>query len=103
MLLNNGKGVAVGSVHEWTFDLAMDNGALFTGLLQSSVKGRFVDSLGNKIGALVSENATLTPPIPEPETYALIIAGLIVLMAAVRRQRRQRVLIRSHYSPEPAI
>ena len=54
-------GAAVPGVYSWIFDLTMDGGALFTGALESSVKGRFVDANGDKIGALVSENVTLVP------------------------------------------
>jgi len=103
LMLNNGKGVAVGSIHEWIFDLTMDNGDLFTGLLQSSVKGRFVDAAGNKIGALVSENVTLTSPVPEPEVYAMMLAGLGTLIAAMARRRRRQVGPRAACTLEPAI
>jgi len=79
---------AVGGIYSWVFDLTMDNGALFTGLNQASVKGRFVDALGNKIGDLVSENITLTSPVPEPEIYAMMGVGL-ALMGWVGRRRKQ--------------
>jgi len=86
LILNGGKGVPVGFDYAWVFDLTMPNGALFTGFEESTVKGRFVDFSGNKVGALVSENVTL---IPEPEIYAMMVAGL-GLMAFVARRRRQQ-------------
>jgi hypothetical protein len=81
-------GAAVpGGVYSWVFDLQMNNGALFTGALESSVKGRFVDASGAKVGAIVSENVTLTTAVPEPETYAMLLAGLGLLGFAARRRK----------------
>ena len=88
--LNSGKGVAIGGDYEWVFDLTMANGALFTGFNESSVKGRFVNSIGNKVGDLVSENVTLTTAVPEPEIYAMLAAGL-GLMGFVARRRKGQV------------
>lgn len=98
-ILNAGKGVAinpgngVGIDYSWVFNVTVDNGALFTGVGDSSVKGRFVDNSGSKVGALVSEAISLTPttPIPEPETYALMLAGLGVLGFAARRRKQKEI------------
>ena len=89
--LNAGKGVPVpvGSNYQWTFDLKMANGALFTGIDEASVKGRFVNTLGVKVGGLVSENVTLTSPVPEPENYAMLLAGLGVVGLIARRRLRR--------------
>jgi PEP-CTERM motif len=84
LLLNDGKGVAVGGSYAWAFDLTMNNGSLFTDLIGTSVKGRFVDVGGNKVGDLVSE----TLPVPEPEIYAMMLAGLGMLGFMSRRQKR---------------
>jgi len=96
-VLNGGKGVAinagngVGVDYSWVFDITVNNGALFTGLGQSSVKARFVNNSGNKVGALVSEPISLitTSPVPEPEAYGLLLAGLGLLGFHLRRQRKQ--------------
>ena len=65
-----------------TFTVA--NGKLFTDPLQSSIKARYVNGDGVKVGDLVSENITLQtggcPPtvctpqifVPEPATLALL-------------------------------
>jgi len=92
-ILNSGRGVAinagngVGIDYSWTFDLTMNNGALITSVGGDSVKARFVDANGVKVGDLVSEGITLTSPIPEPETYAMLLAGLGLLGFAARRRK----------------
>jgi len=85
-------GVAVGGptdIYQWTFDITMLNGTLFTGTDQSSVKGRFVDTYSNKVGALVSENVTLVTPDPETEHRVLMLAGL-GLVGVIARSRLSR-------------
>ena len=95
-VLNGGKGVAinagngVGIDYSWVFDITMKNDALFTGADGPSIKARFVKANGAKAGALVSEPGTLTivtTPIPEPETYAMLLAGLGLLGFAARRRK----------------
>ncbi len=93
--LNGGKGVAInpgngaGIDYSWVFDVTVNNGTLFTGVGDSSIKARFVNASGGKVGALISEPFTLThtPPIPEPETYAILLAGLGLLGFAARRRK----------------
>jgi hypothetical protein len=99
-VLNGGKGVAinkgngVGVDYSWVFDVTVENGKLLTS--DDSIKARFVTGTGAKVGALVSENINLsvvnTPvtPVPEPETYAMLLAGL-GLMAGMARRQKQRV------------
>ena len=70
----------------WVFDLTMDNGALFTALDSSSIKARYTNDAGVKVGALVSENITLTI-VPEPSTGLLVALGGSIL--AARRSRRR--------------
>ena len=93
-VLNSGKGVAInpgngsGVDYTWVFDVTVNNGKLFTGADDASVKARFVDSYGRKAGDLVSEDITLAAvtAVPEPETYAMLLAGL-GLMGFVARRR----------------
>lgn len=55
-----------------------------TGLTSNSVllKARYVDEFGNKVGTLVSA------PVPEPESYALMLAGLGLVGVIARRRLR---------------
>lgn len=50
------------------------------------VKARYMDVYGSKAGSLVSE--TIAAPIPEPSTYALMLAGLAAVGFMAGRRRR---------------
>ena len=71
----SGPGVAVGGTLAWTFDQTINNGTLFTTPLAASIKARYVDANGAKVGDLVSENITLQT-VPEPASLLLLGAGL---------------------------
>ena len=76
--------VVPGFVYTWVFDLKMATGALDTGTNASTVKARYVNDAGTKVGALVSEGITLEI-VPEPSTAALVLFGGALL---ARRRRR---------------
>jgi len=96
--LNSGYGVDIspgngaGIDYSWTFDVTMANGALFSES-DSSIKARFVDLYGAKSGALISEpiRLSLVTEMPEPESYALMLAGLGLMGAAVRRRNSRKI------------
>ena len=61
-----GQGAALGGVLDFVFDLTVDNDGLFTAIDGAHVKARFVDSRGQKVGAVVSEDITLGRFQPPP-------------------------------------
>ena len=71
-----GVGIGVGGTLDWTFDITINNGTLFTDPLEASIKARYVGDNGIKVGALVSENITLQQQVPEPSTLLLLGSGL---------------------------
>ncbi len=75
-----------GGTYTWVFDLEIADGGLFVSPNpgQSSIKARYVDNGGSKVGDLVSENITLS--VPEPGVALLLGAG--VLCAVARRGLR---------------
>ena len=86
--LNGGLGLAVpGGTYEWIFDVTVKNGTLFAGLEGSTVKARYVDKDGYKVGNLVSEKLT---KVPEPSTLLLLGSGLLAFGFVARRSRRPK-------------
>ncbi len=82
-----GVGTAVGGTLSFVFDQTLGNGALFAGLEGSSIKVRYVNADGRKIGDLVSESVSSSPPIPEPTAALVFAAGLAVVSSSARRAR----------------
>jgi hypothetical protein len=77
-----------GDTYIWVFDIMVPTGTLFTGAGEASVKARYVNSTGLKVGALVSENITLSTyitPTPEPGQIALLATAVLAALAWRRR------------------
>jgi hypothetical protein len=86
-----GNGVAVPANLTFTFDVTAAAGSFSD---EPHVKLQFVDNVCKKgvctyekIGSLFSQPVPITPSIPEPETYALMLAGLGVIGTLARRRR----------------
>jgi len=105
----SGVGTAIGGTLDWIFDVTMDNGALFTLADEASIKARYVDSSGAKVGDLVSEAITLqnsssstsggtsgssstsggtSGTVPEPNSSGLVFLGLGAVLASFLMRRR---------------
>ena len=84
-----GPGAPVGGILAWTFDQTINNNTLITSPLGDSIKARYVDANGNKVGALVSEAITLQTRVPEPSTLLLLGSGLAGLGLRGRKRMRR--------------
>lgn len=74
--------------HTVTVGTAFDsyNEGLFVGITRNSAD---ISSISFKGAGLVVDNVTFTTPVPEPEAYALMLAGL-ALVGSIARRRRAR-------------
>jgi len=87
---SSGNGVSVsGGPYDFVYDVTVDTGDLLTGAGAASVKARYVDSEGSKVGALLSEDITLQTDAPEPSSALTLGAGLLALSLVSRKLRTQ--------------
>lgn len=66
-------------VYQWIFGVDVPTGTLLTDAFAASIKARYLDADGDKVGDLVSEPITLQV-IPEPGTALLLVSGLAGLV-----------------------
>lgn len=84
----NGAPVA-GSPYDFIFDVEVSNGTLLTGTDAASVKALYVNSDGNKVGSLLSEDITLQDDaVPEPSSIMLLGCGLLGTALFLRKKVR---------------
>jgi len=74
--------------HTVTVDTAFDSydQGVFLGITRANADIRSISFKG--LGVVV-DNVTVTAAVPEPQTYALLLAGLGLVGAAARRRRQQ--------------
>lgn len=90
-----GGHAPVGGLLVWVFDVEVNIGSLFTDPGEASIKARYVDDAGNKVGDLVSENITLQ--VPEHSSLTLLtIVFLGGILGAFGFNRN-----RSRWCPNP--
>lgn len=92
-------GVPVNNVYKWVFDVPVATGALFTSSSElSSIKARYVNASGTKVGALVSEDlhlsATVTARTPEPGSILLLFTAIAGIVWKTRSRRALAVCAR---------
>ena len=74
---------AVAPSLSWTIDVT--GGSWNIDSAGPHLKVRFGNDAGGKVGSLLSMDI---PPVPEPETYAMMLAGLGALGMVARRRRK---------------
>ena len=101
---NGGKGYLIttgngaGYDYVFVFDITVDNAVTFINGTSATIKARYVDDSGKKVGSLLSEDVsiaccgTVPPPPPPPhdipEPASMLFLGLSALGLGLIRRRK---------------
>jgi hypothetical protein len=89
-LVDVGFGTSLASFTLLSSDPLASQSLAFTPLSSGSYTLSFANFGGDNLGAILDNVVVSTPAIPEPETYALMLAGLGAVGYASRRRKHAR-------------
>jgi hypothetical protein len=89
-LVDVGFGTSLASFTLLSSDPLATQSLSFTPLSSGSYSLSFANFGGDNLGAILDNVVVSTPAIPEPETYALMLAGLGAVGYASRRRKQAR-------------
>ena len=87
----SGLGAAVSNItNSWSWTVSFATGTILDGDGEASLKVRYVNANNEKVGALMSEDLSLTGDngVPEPGTFVMMGAGLAGVALLSRRFRK---------------
>ncbi len=79
-------GVLSGSSYQFDFNVTLNSGSFLTSAIGAHIGAGYASAIGQGSSYGITSQ-TVTSPIPEPETYAMLLAGLGLLGFHARRRK----------------